>query len=151
MAANQMAIEGAPQSVQVGVERFCDDLQQALGDQLVSIALYGGLARGEYAATTSDVNIMVVLRDVSIGLLDRIAESVEQGRRVFRLAVLVLSEEDLRRSTDVFPVKFLDMQRRHRILYGRDVFADLTVSREHLRLRCEQELKNLFPLLPTLS
>ncbi len=63
--------------------------------------------------------------------------------RDFRLAVLILSEDELRRSTDVFPIKFLAMQRRHYILYGSDVLSDLQISREHLRLRCEQEIKNL--------
>jgi hypothetical protein len=56
---------------------------------------------------------------------------------------MVLTEDDLRRSTDVFPTKFLDMQRHHRLLWGRDVLAELHVADAHLRLRCEQEMKNL--------
>jgi hypothetical protein len=63
--------------------------------------------------------------------------------RDFRLAVMVLSETDLRRSAAVFPTKYLDIQQHHRVLWGQAVLADLTVAQDHLRLRCEQEIKNL--------
>jgi hypothetical protein len=56
---------------------------------------------------------------------------------------MILSESDLHSSTDVFPIKFLDMQRHHCLLLGRDPFTNLTIARDHLRLRCEQEIKNL--------
>jgi hypothetical protein len=35
------------------------------------------------------------------------------------------------------------MQQHHRVLWGKDVLADLHIARDHLRLRCEQEIKNL--------
>jgi hypothetical protein len=86
---------------------------------------------------------MVVLNQVDVGTLDRIAPIIQAGLRDFRLAAMLLSEGDLRRSTEVFPVKFLDMRRHHRVLWGKDVFSDLTISRDHVRLRCAQEFTNL--------
>jgi predicted nucleotidyltransferase len=133
----------APEEVGQGLERFCGELREALGEQLQAVILYGGLARGEYSPESSDVNVMVVLDQAGVETLDRIAGAVHRGVRDFGLAVMVLTEEDLRRSTDVFPTKFLDIQRHHRVLWGRDVLAGLEISKEHLRLRCEQEIKNL--------
>jgi predicted nucleotidyltransferase len=130
-------------SVHEGLERFCGQLREALGEELVGVILYGGLAKGEYAPSSSDVNVMVVLSEITLEALDRAVEPISQARRDVHLAALVLSEDDLRSSTDVFPVKFLDMQQHHRLLWGRDVLADLSISRDHLRLRCEQEIKNL--------
>jgi predicted nucleotidyltransferase len=132
-----------PALVHEGLERLCAHLQEAFGEQLVSVVLYGGLAKGEYVPETSDVNVMVVLGEVTVAALDKAAPIVQGGVRDFRLAVLVLSEDDLRRSTDVFPVKFLDMQRHHRVLWGKEVLADLNIAHDHLRLRCAQEMKNL--------
>ena len=132
-----------PASVRTGLERFCTQIQDGLGDALVSIVLYGDLVRGDYAPSTSDVNVMIALREVGVELLDRAAPAVRKAARACRVAVLVLTEEDLRRSTDVFPIKFLDMQRHHRVLFGKDVLSDLPIAHDHLRLRCEQELKNL--------
>ncbi len=86
---------------------------------------------------------MVVLKEVSIDILDRMAPAIRQGMRSFGLTPLVLSTGDLNRSTDVFPVKFLHMQKHHCVICGSDVLSGIAISRDHLRLRCEQEIKNL--------
>ena len=66
MATDELRKGILPDSIRAGVDRFCERLQNALGDQLVSIVLYGGLAEGEYSPGHSDVNVMVVLKDVSV-------------------------------------------------------------------------------------
>ncbi len=118
-------------------------LAEALGHRLVSVVLYGGLAKGEYIPDTSDVNVMIVLDDVPVSALDRAAPIIQGSARDFRLAAMMVGESDLRRSTQVFPIEFLDMQRYHRVLWGEDVFTGLTISRDHMRLRCAQEITNL--------
>jgi len=145
MAASEPLAGKLPASVQSGLDRFCERLQKTLGDQLVSVVLYGWVAEEKFSnlKVSPEVNVMVVVDKASIETLDRIAKPIRKGVSKFRLAPLVLSEDDVRRSTDVFPIKFLGMQRHHRILYGKDVLVDLPISREHLRLRCEQEIKNL--------
>ena len=109
----------------------------------MSVVLYGGLAKGEYVSDTSDVNVMMVFDAITVSCLDKIAPIIQAGVRDFRLAAMLLSESDLKRSAEVFPVKFLDMHRHHRILWGKDMFAGMTISREHVRLRCSQEITNL--------
>lgn len=143
MTSNEIAEIPLPEMVMEGTERLCEQLREALGDQLVSVVLYGGLAKGEYLPETSDVNVMIVFDRVTVSSLDKIASIIQGGVRDFRLATMLLSESDLPRSTEVFPVKFLDMCRHHRVLWGKDVFAGLTISRDHLRLRCAQEITNL--------
>ena len=56
---------------------------------------------------------------------------------------MIITESELAQSTDVFPIKFLGIQRYHEILYGKNVMEGLEIKTTHLRLRCEQELKNL--------
>ena len=56
-----------PAPVREGLERFCSRLEDALGEALVSILLYGGLAKNEpYDPRTSDVNVMVLLNEVTV-------------------------------------------------------------------------------------
>ena len=74
---------------------------------------------------------------------DEVAPVIRKATRTLGLTTMISSESDLQGSTDVFPVKFLDMQRHHVLLTGRDVLSDLSITRDHLRLRCEQEIKNL--------
>jgi len=132
-----------PAPVRDGLTRLCNQLQQALGERLVSVILHGGLARGEYAPQSSDVNVMLVLQQATVEELDQAISPVQQCMRDLRLAVMVVTEDGLLRSTDVFPIKFLDMQKHHRVLVGKDVLTDLAITNAHLRLRCEQEIKNL--------
>jgi len=143
MASNESLDGQLPTSVQSGLDRFCENMQGALGDQIISIVLYGGFVEKDFIPENTTVKVMVVLKAVSVELLDQAAIPVQVGCREFGLAVLLLSEDELRRSTDVFPIKFLDMQRRHRLLQGQDVLSDLQIAHDHLRLRCEQEIKNL--------
>jgi hypothetical protein len=133
-----------PAAVREGLERFCNQLRDALGDALLSVVLYGGLAKNDfYSPRTSNVNVMVVLKEVTIEILDKMVAPVEEAMQTMRLAVMVLSEKDLPTSTDVFPTKFQDVQRHHCLLWGKDVLSGLSITRDHLRLRCEQEIKNL--------
>ena len=132
-----------PSAVGAVLEPTVRELQRVLGPRCVSVVLFGGLAKGEFIPERSDVNLLVVVEEVTIGLLDEVAPLLAQGAGAVRLGLLLLSEEDLRRSTDVFPIKFLDIQRHHQVLAGRDVFEGLEIARGHLRLRCEQEIKNL--------
>lgn len=133
-----------PSVVADGLDKLTSALKSSLGDSLLSAVLFGDLAKGEeFCAGHSDVKVMIVLERVTTAELDLIALPIEQGIRRYRLSPMILSLDDLRRSTDVFPVKFLDMKEHHRLLAGRDVLADLEIHDDHLRLRCEQELKNL--------
>jgi hypothetical protein len=132
-----------PQAVKTELETIVPELRQALGSQCVAMVLYGGAAKGEFITGQSDLNLLLVVDRVTVDLLSRVAPILQRGAAAARTGVLILTEEELRSSTDVFPTKFLDIQRQHHLLAGRDPFAGLSIGRDHLRLRCEQELKNL--------
>lgn len=132
-----------PRTVHQSVARFVTALRQALGDHLISVILYGGVAKGEYAPRSSNVNLLVVVDRVTIELLDRAVGPVEAAERDFRLAIMILGESDLKRSAEVFPVKFLDIQESHRVVWGHDVLSGLTINRDRLQFRSRQELVNL--------
>jgi predicted nucleotidyltransferase len=143
MSSNGASENPLPEHIRTGLESLCDHLQNIAGGRLISVVLYGGLAKGEYVPDTSDVNVMLVFETVTVNCLDEIAPIIESGARDFRLATMILTETELGRTVEVFPVKFLDMYRHHRVLWGKEVFESLTISREHVRLRCAQEITNL--------
>jgi hypothetical protein len=89
------------------------------------------------------ISVLLVLSQVTTGLLDRAASLVQKAARHDRVSVMVLSRQDLQRSTDVFPVKFLDMRESHIVLHGESVLDDLLIDDGNLRLRCEQESRNI--------
>jgi hypothetical protein len=132
-----------PEQIENELSRFRDDLVSGLGDDLVSLVLYGPWSRDAAPAKDSDINLMIVVQEISTALLDKIAGPYHQNPHGQQMQLLTLSKTDLENSTDVFPIKFLRMQRCHQLIHGTDLLADLQVSRDHLRFRCEQEIKNL--------
>lgn len=130
-----------PEKTRSSLDGFCDQLEQALGSQFVSGVLYGKLARNINKTADMSVNFMVVLEEISTANLDVVGDALRKSK--VQIELLTLSEEDLRSSTDVFPIKFLDIKRIHVIYRGKDVMSQLEISKDNLRLRCEQEIKNL--------
>jgi predicted nucleotidyltransferase len=120
---------------------FVTDVQSLYGEELVSILLYGSVAAGEHVPGRSDINVVVALRKLTPALLRRAAGHLRNWRRKGFATPLFFDPETLHDSLDVFPIEFLDMQERHRTLWGPDLFAALHIERGKLRLQCEQELR----------
>jgi hypothetical protein len=53
-----------------------------------------------------------------------------------------LSEEEVRNSSDCFPMEFHDIKSHRRVLYGLDVIADLEIDRSFYRAQVEHELRS---------
>ncbi|MCL6546335.1 MAG: hypothetical protein K6T61_13995 [Bryobacteraceae bacterium] len=53
----------------------------------------------------------------------------------------LLSFEEVRTSTDCFPIEFHDIQERHRILFGEDVVQGLEIDDRFYRAQVEHELR----------
>jgi hypothetical protein len=56
---------------------------------------------------------------------------------------MITTPDEVRAAADVFPVRFLAIQREHEVLLGRSPLDGISIRRDHLRLRVEQELRNL--------
>jgi hypothetical protein len=136
-------IPGAPAAVAAALERLKVELTTTAGENLAGLILYGGLARGRFRPGKSDVNVVVLLRDASAGKLAVIAPALQSARRAAGVDPLLLTPAEVPGVAQAFPTKFLDIKHHHIVLAGTDPFAGLEVSREHARLRVEQELRNL--------
>lgn len=132
-----------PPEISAELDELRDALRAVAREDLVALVLYGGLVRGRYVPGSSDVNVLVLVRDASVGVLERIAAPLHAAWRSMRVEPLVITPEELPRLAVAFPTKILDIQRRHVTLFGADPFGAVSVSREHVRQRTEQELQNL--------
>ena len=54
---------------------------------------------------------------------------------------LVFTLEELRRSADIFTIELLDMKSHHRILFGEDVLAEISVPLHYHAIQVERELR----------
>ena len=123
------------------MSQLIEELESALGEDLMSVVLYGSAARGDYEEATSDLNVIVVCRDLGPPTLDRLAAPFHQWSRHGHPSPRLLSPSLIADAADVFPIEFLDLRDGRRVLYGADPFASLEVHTQHLRHQCERELR----------
>jgi hypothetical protein len=121
------------------LETLAAGLEKALGQDLVSLVLYGSAARGHFSPDRSDVNLLLILRDASPARLRTIGPSVHAWVKLGHPPPLVFSDEGWRASTDVFPLEIEDMRQAHRVVRGQDPFAGLETSPADLRQELERE------------
>lgn len=134
---------GVPAAVVPVLQRLRDDVMRAAGANFAGLILYGGLARGRFRPGRSDINIVLLLNDMSGKSLAEVAPALRAAWRAARVEPLLLTPAEVKGAADAFATKFLDIQTFHVVLAGDDPFAGLTINREHLWLRVEQELRNL--------
>ncbi|MGH7474706.1 MAG: nucleotidyltransferase domain-containing protein [Longimicrobiales bacterium] len=116
-------------------------LEQALGQQLRSVLLYGSVARGEAIPGVSDINVLVVLERITTAELRAAAPLARRWSRAGNTAPLLLAWSEWRRAADAFAIELADMIEAHRMLYGADPLEGLEVQRRALRLQAERELR----------
>jgi len=129
------------------INEFISRLRAAAADNLQSVILYGSAADGEFHPDFSNVNLLCILRDSSFATFTALAPAVEWWTRQKQHAPLMLTREELERSTDVFSIELLDMQQRHRVLFGADVLSGLEIPMHLHRAQLEYELREKVVLL----
>ncbi len=123
------------------------DYKGLFGDDLISIILYGSAAGRDYRPGKSDINFMIVLSEEGIERLDQAFKMVETWQKRKVAIPLFLTELYVESSLDVFPIEYLNFQRNHALVYGKDILNDLSFDRELVRLQCEREIKGKLLLL----
>jgi hypothetical protein len=124
------------------LQELVDRLKQAQGDRLLSVILYGSAAAGEHKEHFSDINVLCVLSRIAPAELAGAGPVFEWWRSLGNPPPLLLSEEELRTSTDCFPIEFQDMKERRRVLFGKDLIQDLVIEKTFYRAQVEMELRS---------
>jgi predicted nucleotidyltransferase len=123
------------------------DYTALFGDDLLAIILYGSGARGEYVPKRSDLNFLILLSDNGIERLGEAIEVVAKWQKRSIPVPLFLTRGYIESSLDTFPLEFFNIQSAYQVIYGEDIFKDLLIESQDLRLQCERELKAKLLLL----
>jgi predicted nucleotidyltransferase len=126
---------------------FPQKLKEAFGERLDSVVLYGSYVQGSFDPGVSDVNVLVLLTEPDPEAMGRLSRSAGRLMRRHRITPLIMSSHEFARSSDVFPMEYLDIEDRHRVLHGDDPTATLSVDRRNLRHQLEHQMRgNLISL-----
>jgi hypothetical protein len=135
-------VTGIPLNRREEFAEFARDLVTMAGKNLLGLCAYGGWLVGDPCLAREPALSVLVLERADLETLDRIAhEGGRYGRRGIG-APLSMTPEYIASSCDAFPLEFLEIQLLHRLVYGRDYFAELSLPAHDLRVQCERELKS---------
>jgi predicted nucleotidyltransferase len=123
------------------------DFKAIFEDSLISIMLYGSAAGGEFNPGKSDLNFCIIISEEVIDDLDRALETVSRWRKKNVATPLFLTPSYIDSSLDSYPLEFLNIKQNYVLVYGKDVFKDISWEARHLRLQCEREIKGKLLLL----
>jgi predicted nucleotidyltransferase len=128
-------------------EAFIDDLKATHGNNLASVILYGSAAVGDYVPDVSDLNVLIALNRITPQELRQAHASVREWAKLGQPVPVYFTVSELQNAADVFPIEFHQMESARRVLYGKDVLADVQISDKFLRHQVEYELRSKLILL----
>jgi predicted nucleotidyltransferase len=130
-----------PPDIQKPVDDLVAAARSAFGDALRSVILYGSAAEGRLRAT-SDVNLLFILTKFD-ARADAFREPFRYAQAAANVAAMFVLEDELNDASEAFAQKFADIERRHVVLYGDDLVANIRIPRAALVRRLQQVLLNL--------
>ena len=128
-------------STHPAIGKLLKGLETAVPEDLVSVVLYGSAARGEYEKASSDLNVLIVVEELTPTTLEALSAPIKKWVRGGQPAPRLLSPAIIRESIDVFPIEFLDLRAAHQVLHGSDPLESLDIHVHYLRIQCERELR----------
>lgn len=123
------------------IEPFFRDILKRYADNLHSIHIIGSAVTPDFNKDRSDINSLIILNKMNLEFIEFLAPLGRKYGKKRIAAPLIMTEEYLRRSLDVFPVEFYDFRLIHKTIAGEDILKGLQINKENLRLQCEREIK----------
>lgn len=106
-----------------------------------SVVLYGSMARGDWQAGHSDVNLLVVTASVSAADLRRLTPEFRGFEAERSAPPFLVTRAEWARAADAFPIEITDMRQAYRVLHGVDPLEGLAVQLPALRQALEAEFR----------
>jgi len=130
-----------PEEVQDLLTRYSAQIKEDWSADLGGLLLFGSAARGDFITGRSNLNMLLLVRCLSVDLLQRAGQLHKKWGKHQIVAPLLMTEDDLGRCGRLFPLEFLQMTQHHVVLAGHDPFVEFQIDRDQLAWQCEQELE----------
>jgi hypothetical protein len=132
MATDERIIEGLPEDTQTLVRAYAKEVKSVFGDRLEGLLIYGSAVRGEFLRGRSNLNMIMLISSYDAATLRLYAPVHKRWSKEQVVVPLFLTEEELIRTSSIFPLEFLEIQEHHRVLGGRDPFVGFHVKADRL-------------------
>lgn len=123
------------------IRPFLDEVLSRFEPAIHSIQVTGTALTDDYDEKRSDVNSVLVLKEMDLKVLALLAPLGKKYGKHRVAAPLIMTPAYIAESLDVFPVEFLNFKLIHSTVHGADLFQDLAIDLKDLRHQCEREIK----------
>src|SRR5580698_11361797 len=123
------------------LDQIVEKLRKSLDSSLVSVVLYGSAATGDFHEKFSDYNVLCVLTKISPEELRAVEPLFRWWGEQGNPSPLLLTDHELKTSTDCFPIEFHDIRAHHQILFGPNLVDSLEIDRSFYRAQVECQLR----------
>ncbi len=125
------------------VREFADLTRELAGPAAKSLTIFGALAAGSFDAARHTVRSVLVLDEIDLDFLRRLAGQGERLGKSRFSAPLIMTPDYIKASLDTFPLELIEIHQCHVTIFGQDYFSDPSFEDRHVRLQCERELKSV--------
>lgn len=139
---SKVDIPGLSEAVEKALSELVQKTVEAFGKDLQSVVLFGSGAEGRLRST-SDLNLLFIVDAFRQDLVDPIRVALQTAQAAAKAQVMFVRRAELEVAAEAFALKFADISRRHKILYGENLVAGLTPSRKAVVRELKQALLNL--------
>ncbi len=133
MATSERTIEGLPEQTQKLLQAYAKEVKSTFGDPLEGLLIYGSAVRGEFLPGRSNLNLLLLVTGYDAAMLQRYQPVHKRWSKEGVIIPLFLTDQEIRTSSALFPLEFLEIQEHHRVLGGRDPFVGFHVDPGRVR------------------
>ncbi|MCP4251531.1 MAG: hypothetical protein GY778_31220 [bacterium] len=143
MADELAALDRIAEPQRTAIRQYAGLIRDVAGKRAKGLVLFGAIAAGAFDPKRHTIKNLLILDEVDLSILRRLAEHGPKLGRQRISAPVVMTPDYIRSSADAFPLELIEIQQMHLTLFGGVSFDDLTFEDSHVRLQCERELKAL--------
>ncbi|UCG15229.1 MAG: hypothetical protein JSV19_08015 [Phycisphaerales bacterium] len=141
MAEESAGMDRVPEFLRGPIHEYAGLVRKLAGANARALTLFGAVVAGSFDPDRHVVRNVLVLGEVDLEVLKRLAEHGAKLGKQRISAPLIMTPEYIAESLDTFPLELLEIQQQHVTLFGQDHFVELTFAESDLRLQCEREIK----------
>ena len=122
------------------VEPLFSTILESKKDELLALHVIGSALTDDFDPERSDVNSLIVLKQMDLDFLDLVAALCRQEPKL--AAPMLMTPKYIERWRDVSPVELLDLKLVNKLVYGTDIVSSVEIDPADVRLQCKRELRN---------
>jgi hypothetical protein len=139
---DELDLSGVQLFVADRVAPFFNRIIEERKDLVLALHVIGSAVTEDFDPERSDINCMVVLKHMDLGVLDLLAPLCREFSESRIQPPTLMTPKYIEQWRESSPVELLELKRINWLAYGDDLFSGVEISRDLVTLQCKHDLRN---------